>query len=102
MSEKENIDFEVKKTKKNDERGFILSDLFLYFVPGVIALLFAGTFVYLLISNQATPEYTTPKELSSAMTMIIGYFFGVGVSSAANKGKTLTEEDIKGLLATRG
>jgi len=82
------------------EHGFFISDFFLYFVPGIIALLFAGTFVYLVVQNQENPNYSAPKELGSAMTMIIGYFFGMGVSSVANKGNTLTEEDVKRLVSS--
>lgn len=92
------IDDILKYDKTKNEEGFVISEFFLYFVPGVIALLFAGTFIYLIVSHQQDPNYTTPKELSSAMTMIIGYFFGIGVSSAANKGKTLTENDIKRII----
>ena len=76
-----------------NESGFILSELFLYFVPGVIALLFSFTFIYLVVKNQKTPDYAIPKELSSAMTMIIGYFFGIGAASATNKGKVITLDE---------
>ena len=57
--------------------------------------LFAGTFVYLLIKNSASPTYATPTELTTAMTAIIGYYFGVGASSAFRAGKTVTEERVK-------
>ena len=95
----DNIEVELKKDALNNEKGFILSEVFLYLVPGIIALLFSGTFIYLIVNHQDKPNYTTPKELSSAMTMIIGYFFGVGAAAASNKGKTLTPDEIKKLTS---
>jgi hypothetical protein len=91
----------ITKPKKNtltDDAGIVLIDFFLFIVPAIIALLFAGTFAYLLIAHQNNPDYATPKELSAAMTTIIGYFFGVGATTAANKGKTLTMEEIRGMI----
>ncbi len=111
LSEVTSLDRKIhdqKKTKNmkphkehRKEHGFVISDFFLYFVPGIIALLFAGTFVYLVVQNQENPNYSAPKELGSAMTMIIGYFFGMGVSSVADKGNTLTEEDVKRLVSSK-
>lgn len=94
------VRIKTKKMKHYKEHGFVISEFFVYFVPGIIALLFVGTFVYLVVQNQGNPNYSTPKELGTAMTMIIGYFFGVGVSSAVNKGKTLTEEDVMRLVSS--
>ena len=62
--------------------GYVAVEALLLIVPGIIALMFAGTFVYLLIANQENPNYSTPKELTAAMTTIIGYYFGIGTSSA--------------------
>lgn len=94
----DNIKTKLKKNENLNEAGFISSEFFLFFVPGIIALLFAGTFVYLIIVKRDIPNYSTPKELGSAMTTIIGYFFGVGVTTAANKGKTLELSDVKKLI----
>jgi len=96
-----------KGTKKKEqsatssESGFVTTEFLLFVVPGVIALLFAGTFIYLLVANQNTPNYATPKELSAALTTILGYYFGVGASTAANKGKTVSARDVKKLIAER-
>ena len=98
LQQTERIEIDLRTKEHMNERGFVAGEFFLYLVPGIIALLFAITFVYLLISNRQDSNYKTPQELSSAMTVIIGYFFGVGVSAAANKSKTLTSEDIKRLI----
>ncbi len=66
----------------NNLKGYVTAEALLVIVPGIIALLFAGTFVYLLIANQGNPNYSTPTELSAAMTTIIGYYFGIGTSKA--------------------
>ncbi|MGA2939222.1 MAG: hypothetical protein ABSF52_19290 [Syntrophobacteraceae bacterium] len=63
-------------------KGHVAVEALLLIVPGIIALMFAGTFVYLLIANQGDPNYSTPKELTAAMTTIIGYYFGIGASHA--------------------
>jgi hypothetical protein len=102
LNQIDNIETALSSPKPKDQAGFVVSDFFLYLVPGFIALLFAGTFVYLLVLNRQNPNYATPKELSSAMTMIIGYFFGVGVSSVANKSKSLNMEEIKKLISGKG
>ena len=71
---------------KRKPRSFRPNYFLLCVVPGLIALLFAATFAYLLIANNQTPNYTVPKELDSAIKVIIGYLFGVGASSKANEG----------------
>ena len=90
----------VKESHSNgaNEGGFVTSEFLMYFVPGIIAIAFAGTFIYLTINNQGLKDYAIPKELSTAMTTIIGYFFGVGVSNATNKSPTLTTEDIRRII----
>jgi hypothetical protein len=86
-------------TTKSPEAGFVLAEVLLFLVPGIIALLFAGAFVYLSIANQTVPNYTTPKELTAAMTTIIGYYFGVGASTAASKSNTVTASELEQKLA---
>jgi hypothetical protein len=90
-------EIELKKDVSKNS-GLIKIDFLILVVPGIIALLFAGTFIYLIVSHQDTPNYTTPKELGAAMTTIIGYYFGIGASAAVNKGKTLSLEEIKKLI----
>lgn len=84
---------EKKVRKDNGQEGYASVEALLLIVPGIIALLFAGTFIYLIITNQGNPNYSTPKELSAAMTTIIGYYFGIGASSAINKGKIISIEE---------
>ena len=83
------------------EEGKILLDVLLLIVPGIIALGFAGTFIYLLIQNQDKPDYSTPKELQGAMTTIIGYYFGLGAATAMDKGQVVSAEDIAKALQNR-
>ena len=92
----ENTD--VKKAQKNNEAGLVYNEFLVYIVPAIIAVLFAVTFLYLIIANQGKPDYSVPKELSSAMTTIIGYFFGIGVANATNKGKPLSKYEINELI----
>ncbi len=80
--------------RPDPESGLVSVEALLLIVPGVIALMFAGTFIYLIIANQANPGYSTPKELGAAMTTIIGYYFGVGASTAINKSKTVSLEEL--------
>jgi hypothetical protein len=80
--------------KKVNQEGYADIEALLLVVPGIIAILFAGTFIYLLIHNQGNPDYSTPKELGAAMTTIIGYYFGIGASSAINKSKTVSVEEL--------
>lgn len=56
-------------------RSLILS-AFLYVVPGVLALGFGATYIYLLIN-----EKTVPEGLDTVPKMIIGYFFGAGAAT---------------------
>ncbi len=81
------------------QAGYVSVEALLLIVPGIIALMFAGTFIYLLIANQGNPNYSTPKELTAAMTTIIGYYFGIGASTAIRKSKTITPEDFKKLIS---
>jgi len=92
----ENTD--VKKVQKNNEAGLASNDFLVYIVPAIIAILFAVTFLYLIIANQGKTDYSVPNELTSAMTTIIGYFFGIGVANATNKGKPLSKYEINELI----
>jgi len=92
----ENTD--VKKVQKNNEAGLVSNDFLVYIVPAIIAILFAVTFLYLIIANQGKTDYSVPNELTSAMTTIIGYFFGIGVANATNKGKPLSKYEINELI----
>jgi hypothetical protein len=88
----------AERSNASKESGSVALDVLLLVIPGLIALLLVGVFVYLLVANQSNPDYTAPKELSVAMTTIIGYYFGIGASTAINKGKTLTPDEIRALL----
>ncbi|MFZ2725279.1 MAG: hypothetical protein WAX77_03405 [Methylococcaceae bacterium] len=94
---KEDIEKNIEPVNSK-ETGNILLEVLLLIIPAIIALLFAVTFVYLLVKNEANQQYATPKELQAAMTTILGYYFGIGASSAVNKGKILSPEEIKAIL----
>jgi hypothetical protein len=87
---------------RSPESGAVVLDLLLLVIPGIIALLFAGTFIYLLLQHQGNPEYSTPQELQSALTTIIGYYFGLGASTALNSGSTVSEGQLREMLQTQG
>ena len=55
-----------------------VKSIFMYLIPGVIAILLSLLYVWLYYTNSADPAYSSPKELSSMMSAIVGYFFGVG------------------------
>ena len=92
----ENTD--VKKAQKNNEAGLASNEFLVYIVPAIIAILFAVTYLYLIIAHQGETNYSVPKELTSLMTTIIGYFFGMGVANATNKGKPLSKDEINDLI----
>jgi len=85
-------------TSNSKEKGSIVLEVLLLVIPGIIALLFASTFIYLLVENKGNPNYQTPGELRSAMTTIIGYYFGIGAATAVSKGKKVTIEELYDLL----
>ncbi len=56
-----------------------LKGIVLLVVPGVIALVIVAVISYLVI---AQPEREVPGVLVNSMTTILGYYFGVGVTSS--------------------
>lgn len=89
------------EASRSTERGTVVLDILLLVIPGFIALLFAGTFVYLLLQNQGNPSYSTPEELRGAMTTIIGYCFGLGAATAVNSGNTVSEDRLREMLQAK-
>jgi len=63
-----------------------LREVCLNLTPAIIAILLALTMVFLLIAHRDTADYKTPDELRNALTVIIGYYFGRGVSGATSSG----------------
>ena len=55
----------------------LLVHIFLYLVPGILALALGGTYMYLLINEKAVPE-----GLDTLLKIIFGYFFGAGAATA--------------------
>lgn len=47
------------------------------FVPAIIAFAMVGAAVYLMITEPATP---LPNFLGNSLTMILGYYFGIGIA----------------------
>jgi len=96
------LDEEISKMKQK-EAGFASVDFLLYVVPAIIALTFTFTLVYLLIVNQANPQYQSPDVLKSGLSTIIGYYFGVTVKDKSNPQvpslETISLDEIKKLIA---
>jgi len=88
----------IPTPKRSKESGFITQEFFLLGVPGIIALLLFITFIYLIVQNQANTDYATPKELNTAMTTILGYYFGIGASTATSKGKILSTTEVREII----
>lgn len=63
-------------------RNLLLS-IFLYVVPGILALAFGGAYVFLLINEKSVPE-----GLDTVLKMMIGYFFGAGAASISQTSET--------------
>lgn len=79
----EHLDAIKKETKHvNKQRGSTTKNFLVYIVPGVVALALVGLYVYLRMTNGDDPEYVVPEDLSSLMTVIVGYLFGAGAASA--------------------
>jgi hypothetical protein len=51
------------------------------FVPAIIAFAMVGAAVYLMITAPATP---LPNFLANSLTMILGYYFGIGIAQCHN------------------
>lgn len=54
----------------------------LLLVPAVIALLIVGAIVYTFIND---PTAEIPEAMANALTLILGYYFGVGASGRINE-----------------
>ena len=52
------------------------------FVPAIIAFAMVGAAVYLMITTPATP---LPDFLVNSLTMILGYYFGIGIAQCHNE-----------------
>lgn len=85
-------------TGHRKDKSKVTSEILVLFVPAIIALLFAGTLAYLVIANQDHAEYIPPESLRNAISIIIGYYFGVGASTLLPKTKTLSEDEVKQFL----
>jgi hypothetical protein len=55
-----------------------MRNIFLYLVPGILALGFTAAYIFMMIEGREIPN-----ELDTTVKIIIGYFFGAGVSAAA-------------------
>jgi hypothetical protein len=87
---------------RSTESGTVVLEILLLVIPGIIALLFAGAFIYLLLQNQGNPNYSTPEELRGAMTTIIGYYFGLGAAKALNSVDTVSASQLLEMLQAKG
>ena len=67
--------------KKNRETGNATKNFLVYIVPGVVALGLVGLYIYLRASNADNANYVMPEDLSTTMTVLVGYLFGAGAAS---------------------
>jgi len=62
------------------QNGSISMEIFLFLVPAAIALFFTFTFLYLIITEGKAPE-----DLRVSVSIILGYFFGIGAGNSMKK-----------------
>ncbi|MEZ5491906.1 MAG: hypothetical protein R3F50_16575 [Gammaproteobacteria bacterium] len=67
--------------KNNKQAGYAAKEIFIYIVPGAIALMLVFLFTYLVVTNSENPDYSIPEVLTNLLTMIVGYFFGAAAAS---------------------
>ena len=75
-------ELEKQNQLKSKEAGFASKVFLVYIVPGVTALVLVALYCYMQVVNIDDPTYTIPENLSSLMTVIVGYLFGAGAASA--------------------
>jgi hypothetical protein len=83
--------FQGMPNKVSDERRWLIrsfreqEDTFVNFiaafVPAMIAFAMVGAALYLMITAPATP---LPNFLVNSLTMILGYYFGIGIAQCHN------------------
>lgn len=76
------------------ESGAVTLEALLMTVPAVIALLFVITILFMAVRNNSIPD-----PLVNWLTVIIGYYFGVGAKSVSASGRTVTPQQAQQLLA---
>lgn len=91
-------DYYTKEKEKEKENGYVVRDFLIYVIPGIIAVLFSGTYVYLIISNQHVQNYKAPEELADTLKAILGYFAGLTASSVSSKDDVLSKEDVRKII----
>ena len=64
----------------HSKKGFLYVEVLVYVIPAMISLCLVGTFIYLIINNQSTPDYKCPEELRSGLSTVLGFYFGMGAS----------------------
>lgn len=72
---------ESESIKKNSEAGSATKNFLVYIVPGIVALGLVGLYIYLRATNADNANYIMPEDLSTTMTVLVGYLFGAGAAS---------------------
>ena len=65
----------------------LLVYIFLYVVPGILALALGGTYIFLLVNEKAVPD-----GLDTLLNIIIGYFFGAGAATIQQTSESETRQ----------
>jgi hypothetical protein len=86
VSKIESVEVQQKAQQKvqvasHKQGGGATKNFLVYIVPGVVALALVGLYIYLHATNAGNSAYKTPEDLSSLMTVVIGYLFGAGAAS---------------------
>lgn len=78
----QDVDDDTEVTDKAKRKsGHITKYFLIYIVPGVVALALVGLYIYLRATNAANPDFIMPDDLTSTMTVVMGYLFGAGAAS---------------------
>lgn len=87
------LDGNTKQQKPlSSQSGRVSMDAILMVVPALIALLFVCSILFMALKGS-----TIPDPLVNWLTVIIGYYFGVGANSVA-KGRAITAEEAQRLV----
>ncbi|MFG0381992.1 hypothetical protein ACF8C6_13705 [Pseudomonas sp. zbq_18] len=71
----------LNEVAHNKQSGSATKNFLVYIVPGILALGLAGLYIYLRFSHAGNPDYVLPEDLSTLMTIIVGYLFGASAAS---------------------
>jgi hypothetical protein len=84
----------ARRRPHSAEAGAVSLEALLMTVPAIIALLFVVTILFMAVRNNSIPD-----PLVNWLTVIIGYYFGVGAKSVSSTGQKVTPQQAEELLS---